>query len=538
MKKFKMFSLGIKSRKSFPIIVNICKRFYVKNNNLILKTLCLTKGIRINDFDIKNLNIIINEKEYHPEFSFEKGIPFIRKYRINKMKLNIPIEDFSDIDIQNKILVKYDEYTGRVIYNVFDLKKGKYRNSNIIFLNNMSIYLRQTIKNTMYLTVRETNKYDYLKNKIKVFIGYILSKMYFKKDIILLYEKECSRYEESASMLYERLIDKNYNNSYYIINKDNPILNAIDNKYKKNIIYKDSLKHIIYFFKCKKFLATESLDHGLQLRIANRHVFKKLRSKDISYVFLQHGVMYMISLDSDLRTAFRKQDCKLHKIIVSSKLEAKHFTDLGGFDINDLYICGLPKFDKAVRNNNSDKIVIMPTWRRWEINLASTDYEKTKYFKMIKRIINGIPKNLQDKIIMLPHPLMLQVIKNNEKYKKYIPDGEFTYDEILKKCSLLITDYSSISYDAFYRGSNVIFYWEEKEECLKKYGENTKLMLNEKNAFGPTVYNKKELSNIIIDFYLTEQKKEYIKKYKKIVEFSDNKNTERLIEMLKKDNVL
>jgi len=41
------------------------------------------------------------------------------------------------------------------------LKTGKYRNSNIILLNNLSIYLRQTIKNTMYLTVRETNKYDY-----------------------------------------------------------------------------------------------------------------------------------------------------------------------------------------------------------------------------------------------------------------------------------------------------------------------------------------------------------------------------------------
>ena len=390
----------------------------------------------------------------------------------------------------------------------------------------------------MYLTIRETNKYDYLNGKIKVFLSYILSKIYLKKDIILLYEKECSRYEESASILYEKLIDQHYNNAYFIINRDNQVLKTLSKKYKKNIIYKDSLKHLIYFFKCRKFLATESLDHGLQLRIANRFVFKKLRSKNISYVFLQHGVMYMISLDSDLRTGFRKQDCKLHKIIVSSNLEAKHFTDLGGFDIEDLYICGLPKFDKAVRNKTADKIVIMPTWRRWEVNLASTDYEKTKYFKMIKRIINGIPKELRDKVIMLPHPLMLQVIKNNEKYKKYIPSGDFTYDEILKNCSILITDYSSISYDAFYRGANVIFYWEEKDECLEKYGENTKLMLNEKNAFGDIAYNKKEISELIKNNYMTNQRKKYINRYKKIVEFSDNKNTERLIRMLKKDNVL
>jgi CDP-glycerol glycerophosphotransferase (TagB/SpsB family) len=133
---------------------------------------------------------------------------------------------------------------------------------------------------------------------------------------------------------------------------------------------------------------------------------------------------------------------------------------------------------------------------------------------------------------------MLKEIKNNKEYSKYIPEGDFVYDEILKTCRLLITDYSSIAYDAYYRGSNVIFYWEEKEECMKEYGENAKLMLNEKNVFADVCYNSKELSKVIEKNYNEKQSKENIKKFKKIVEFDDNKNAERLIEMLIKDNVI
>ena len=180
----------------------------------------------------------------------------------------------------------------------------------------------------------------------------------------------------------------------------------------------------------------------------------------------------------------------------------------------------------------------MPTWRRWEANLASINYEETKYYKMIQRIVAAIPKKLQDKIIILPHPLMLKEIKNNKEYKKYIPEGEFTYDEILKDCQLLITDYSSIAYDAYYRGSNVIFYWEEKEECMKEYGENAKLMLNEKNVFADVCYNKKELEKIVEKNYNGKQSPADKKKFKKIVQFDDNKNTERLISMLIDDKII
>lgn len=523
--------------KKIPLILNIFKQIKKTNNKIEIKGLGFIKVFGDKKPDKTKFKIEINNKEYG--IKIKKIISLIKGFSINAYKIEIPIEDTLKTDIQNKIILKYKNFDeGRIIYNVFDLKKGKNKNSKVIMYNNRSIYLRQTAKNTMYLTIREISHYDYIKNKFKLGLGYLLSKLMLKKDFALLFEKESERYEESASVLYEKLIDMGYKNVYYIINKENPALEKIKDKYKKNILYKNTLKHIIYFFKCKKFIGTESLGHAIQLRAGNKLIADKINAKNLMYVFLQHGVMYMVSLSSDLRTGFQKMPIKLHKIVTSSELEAKHFTDLGGFDRSDLYVCGLPKFDTATRNKNADKIVVMPTWRRWEANLASSNYEETKYYKMIQRIVSAIPKKLKEKVIILPHPLMLKEIKNNKEYKKYIPEGEFTYDEILKQCALLITDYSSIAYDAFYRGSNVIFYWEEKEECMKEYGEKTILMLNEKNVFADVCYNKNELEKIIEKNYTNAQTKENKKKFKKIVEYDDNKNTERLIEMLKKDGVI
>ena len=246
----------------------------------------------------------------------------------------------------------------------------------------------------------------------------------------------------------------------------------------------------------------------------------------------------MVSLSSELRVKAIDKD-KFYKVVVSSEEEANHFVELGGYNRKDLYVTGLAKFDRSIRNKNADKIVIMLTWRRWEYNDARTDFINTKYYKFIERIINSIPKEYKDKIVVVPHPLFLNLVKNTKTpISKYLPEPNFRYDDILKDTSLLITDYSSISYDAFYRGCNVLFCFEERDECLVNYGPSSKLMLNDDNAFGEVCYDVTKIAPLVKKYYNAKQNKEFISKYRKIVEFSDNKNTDRIIEALKKDNMI
>ena len=526
----------VRSKSAKPLLINIFKKVKYKDEKINFKAIALFKLLCSKEKpDIEKVRLKIGDHFY--KIKLKKLIKLPRRIYLVKYSFEIDIEDVNELDIQNKILVVYDKYIGRIVYNIFDLTTGHYRNSKIIFHDETSIYFRQTGKNTMYLTIRETNVFDHNKSQFRLFIANILSKFLFK-NIILLYEKEASRYEESASILYEKLIDNGYKNVYYIINKDNHRLDTLEEKYLKNMIYKNTMKHLIYFFRCKNFIGTETVGHAIQLRIANKRVAKKVAQGKINYVFLQHGVMYMISLDSDMRSGFRNNNYNKFKVVVSSELEANHFIELGGFEKEDLYVTGLAKFDKSIRNEKPDKIVIMPTWRRWETNQARIDFKETNYYKMIYRIVQSIPEKYKDKLIVLPHPLMLSAMEHSDcELKKYFIEDK-SYDEILRECSLLITDYSSISYDAFYRGCNVIFYWEEKDECLKMYGKNTKLMLTEDLAFGDVCYNIEELKNAFQNSYLKERTKENIEKYKKIVEFDDGNNTKRIIEKLKEENFI
>ncbi|WP_455539587.1 CDP-glycerol glycerophosphotransferase family protein [Terrisporobacter sp.] len=157
---------------------------------------------------------------------------------------------------------------------------------------------------------------------------------------------------------------------------------------------------------------------------------------------------------------------------------------------------------------------------------------------MTKKILDSIPEEYKEKVIVLPHPLIAESMsKVNGEISKYM-DFKSKYNDLLKDAKVLITDYSSISYDAFYRGSNVIFYWEEKDYCMECYGDDTKLMLNEDNIFGDICYDMQDLKSIFEKNYTQNQDEKYLYNYRQIVEFNDNKNTERLIKLLKKDNLI
>lgn len=536
------FNSRKKAMKASFIFGNLFPRYIFKNNMLKISSLCVYKSNK-EVVNLKNSNIIIGDCVSKPNFLLSKGILIFPKIRLNYYNVKFDITKMMHLDIQNKVIIEYKtpslEFANGMLYNLFDLGKGKGKNSKLwSYSDDTTFYFRQSSKNGLYFTVRDRKLSDASNTSLKIFFAKIVSKIFPKKDIILLFEKDSNRYEESASVLYEKLIDMGYKNVYYIIDKNYEHFDRINEKYMKNLLYKCSFKHYVYFFKSKTFIGTESMAHSIDLRIANRYAVNKLSSKDINYVFLQHGVMYMISLDAGLRKSIFRTPHKTHKVVVSSKEEANHFITLGNMNENSLYITGLPKYDRNILHENANKIVIMLTWRRWEFNDVRSSFESTNYYKLIKKIVDNIPKKYHKDIIILPHPLFINFVKNNDSFlNKFIPNN-FVYDDILKDTKLLITDYSSISYDAFYRGSNVIFCWKEKEACLLNYGVDAKLMLNEKNVFGDVFYDEKDVKNLVEKNYNSSQSKKYMERYKKIVEFNDGNNTDRLINMLIEDKII
>lgn len=523
-------------------MANIKRRFINKNTMMIAKGTAL---FRTNcHFPLDQIKVEIAGQLYPSHM--KKIIRLNRTMMLVKYTIKIMNEDIKTLEIQNKVNFYYEDEAGfgfrkGVKYNLFHLKKGKNKQGPIRVFDSeeTSAYFRQSKNNILYLTVRKKNLTDAKSEQRKLNLAYWLAKFSRSSNIVLLYEKESSRYEESASVLYEKMIDLGYHNAYFILDKNYPYIDSIDEKYRKNIIYKGTFRHYYYFFRSKTFLGSEALVHVIDLRISNKHALDKINAKDINYVFLQHGVMYMVSLDSESRRFFKPMKTDgLYRVVTSSKAEAAHFIELGGYDPSFIYVCGLPKFDRNKWDPSADKIVIMPTWRPWEYNEARYDFQETKYYRMICRIFKAIPADLREKIVILPHPLFYDAVRDAEFELKPYLNIDQKYDDVLKETKVLITDYSSIAYDAFYRGCNVIFYWEEKDECMENYGPSTKLMLNEENSYGDICYCPDDLAKVIRENYSHSQTLQHQEKYHQLVDYHDGKNTERLIELLRKDGIL
>ena len=495
--------------------------------------------------ELKDLYVTISGHEYKPRFYAKKKKS---KHHKGVYSLTVPVEDMLNNAAKENVCMCYDFEGEKVscvmkyfslIGNLFIGLRGP---MNVHKQTKTVALFRQTQNNQMIVYTRSRNVTDKIIERFKQTVAFALSFLWRSKKakkLVLLFEKNSSKYEESASVLYEKFIDDGYNNAYFIVDKNYEFLDRIPEKYRKNIIYKYTFKHYLYFFKARTFIGTEAIAHSFDLKTCNLLPLFKISRKSLNYVFLQHGVMYMVSLDSESREMFKRKELTgKYRVIVSSKAESDHFTTLGRHLEEDIYISGLPKFDRNTLNDDVDKIVIMPTWRPWEINTARSDFSETPYFRMLMKLYNNVPSELKEKVIILPHPL---IVNELSKASPDVTDKVVTnarYDDVLKTARLLITDYSSIAFDSFYRGSNVIFYWEEKDYCMAQYGPSTKLMLNEENVYGDFFYSEEGLSEAIFKNYNNPQTEEYKQRYSRLVDYHDGKNTERLIEFLKKDGII
>ena len=481
---------------------------------------------------ISHLGVLINSNVY--ETHFRRIIRF-GNFELCRIEFDLPLSDVIKMPIHNSVTVQINSNDPcKVSFNAF-CKRYLALHTPFISLKaeGLVAFFRQNIGKGTTFTVRHANYTDCFGKHFKLTLAWLASKLTFWINPVLIFEKNGRHYEESGRAVYEQLIDEGNRSVRFILADDVMRTSKIAEPYKKRIVRQHTFKHYLLFFRCRTFLGTEALAHAIELRCQHLFAQRKLKSRKLTYVFLQHGVMYMISLNSPQRTSFRRRNVKgKFYVVASSEKEAQHFIDYAGFSEDEIIVCGLPKFDRSYLNDLHDKILVMPTWRIWEFAQMREDPQGAPYTMMVKQIMAAIPDDLKDKVLVATHPLF------NPATFSVQPAPSVSYDELLRDVSLLITDYSSIAYDAFYRGSNVVFWWQEKDECMQRYGKGTHLMIDEQTAFGPVCYAAQDLTKAIRQLYGLPQKSEYQQHFSEIVEHHDDCNTRRLITELKNRGIL
>ena len=380
-------------------------------------------------------------------------------------------------------------------------------------------------------------------HKLKILIAKKYAQLYriFNKNkkINVYFEKEASKAVESGRYVFEKVLSQKHlkSKNVFILDKHSEQYHFMKSKYRNNIIDRFSFKNYLYVFLANHFISSELSNHVINTRIFNDSLNKKI--KETPLYFLQHGILFMKPHDNPKTSGFHKKNMtnNIIKSVVSSDLEAHEFKIMG-YNEFDMMKTGLPKLDKAYLNNDADKITYMPTWRPWEESeIINGNIKKTTYYKSILDVIKAFEKeNMLNRLQIAAHNKFSQYMKNNfDKYQNiFIEDPTDT----LTNSIIYITDISSIILDAAYRGAYPIFYWKEFDYIIEKHGGTSPV--NPENAPGDVVYSEQDLVNIVKyiirnDYKIPSRIKE---NYKKLNEFNDNQNTQRVVDILIEDNII
>ena len=293
-----------------------------------------------------------------------------------------------------------------------------------------------------------------------------------------------------------------------------------------NVLVYGTIRHITYLFLAHVFIYSHS---------PRDIIFRKLLplfGKKQKQIFLQHGVTGFKRINDFYNQRYiNKPDI----YIVVSDLEKSILTEHFGAEEKKIRITGFARYDKlknGAESKTPKQIAYIPTWRDW---IKKAGFLDSKFYKQGSSFMmdNSLAQLLEQNNLIFKFYLhknmkeYLSFFESNNARIQFVEFGQESVQKLIIESSLLITDYSSVSWDFFYLDKPVIFFQADLDDYLKYRGSY--LNFN-KDLFGDYADSKITLVELI-KFYIDNnfQIKEKYKKLKpKLFNYSDILNCNRI----------
>ena len=270
----------------------------------------------------------------------------------------------------------------------------------------------------------------------------------------------------------------------------------------------------------------------------------------ITFICLTHGINYFKPFLYDNYYSFQKYN----KIVTSTSNKIINLTKKYGWDDENIIKICFPKWDKydlyqeiynlKGNSNFNNSIFLFFTWRNW-INITNKVNISSYYFKNIFKLMNN--KLLIKEINKYNITLFFSLHHMFERYRKnlntYKANMQFVYQnkisDCLMKSNLIISDFSSILFDAIYQRKPYIMFIPDGEDPninLFYDFDYCNIINSLKNGtiyFENKYFNINEVINKII-YYIKNNFKieEYLKIFYDSFEFKCGNNTQKFINYL------
>lgn len=321
-------------------------------------------------------------------------------------------------------------------------------------------------------------------------------------------------------------------NCAYVISKDSPDYEKVSQL--GDIIHYRSFRHYLAYY-CADFLIGTHIYPASPDLILFYHLGSagiKARGKQ---VFLQHGItqanmewMYYPTLKLDL-------------FICGSVKEWEYINKTFNHPNGVVQYLGLCRFDALISPcEKKREIVLMPTWRGSRYP-DGEKFKETLYYKTFQSLLDSdklalLLDKYNCKLIFYPHIEMQKNIGCFYSHSENVIMGTkkmFDVQTLLKESALIITDYSSIHFDAGYLEKPLLYYQYDEEIYYKNHYHRGYFDFDTM-GFGPVCRTETQLIDQIqqflqSDFKVSEQSKKRVHEFFPV---RDDENCERIFKAI------
>ena len=355
-----------------------------------------------------------------------------------------------------------------------------------------------------------------------------------KKPIVLVGGNLGEKYEDNASVFHTYLIENRQDlKTYWMYDKN---FNYVQSEKIPAAVKLGSFKNYLLFFRADYTFHGHSILYDIAPNIEKYiHLNKKTVMTHVSHgiegfkkILIQHEDKPLLH-----RTDFFNCASSYERDI---KLNGWKFPE------EKLITTGMARFDRLQPDSPAKEVrnvLLMMTWREWLLDLTEEEFLESDYFRCMLDLLNSpelkeliTSYRLNIKVVL--HPFM----KTYEEYFKPLESGGrislITFDEASIKeevidADMLLTDYTSVSWDFLYQNKPIIFYMFDQKVLEEKRG--TYLNLDE-DLYGYKAGDIKEVIDTLEHIVTGENKNPWHEKAKYYFDYFDQENCRRLADKI------
>jgi glycosyltransferase involved in cell wall biosynthesis/CDP-glycerol glycerophosphotransferase (TagB/SpsB family) len=350
---------------------------------------------------------------------------------------------------------------------------------NYFFKRGMIVYF-YSAKGLFQLVVRKREHYDgalfRFKEMVAVGLSFLFRRAMKRRKIMLIHEKKCYRAADNGFAFFrycmENAADQNLKREiYYIIDKRSPHYGRL-RQWDDRVIHYLSLRHMFYILVCSVIVSSESKTHDY-IRYISASILKPLIQKK-DHVYLKHGVF---AIKRVAPAPFWGRKSVLMTAV--SENEANIIRKYLRYERSRVAVTGSARFDYlSDQSDDRKEILLMPTIRIQLFYSGEEDFKNSDYYRVYSSLLQSekllfILKKYGYTLNFYMHPSFRQfehLFKSDNDSVKIMYDDNAPIGDLLARCGMLITDYSSVAWDVLYMNKPILFFQFDTDLFLRTSG--------------------------------------------------------------------